>query len=363
MNYDAYVPWSAELSKVTTEGVRATKPVLASNLQAAGQTSNWLVGKGRAVAVDGPRRISNSEAGVTKRFRYWVHGNEYCTGYQVMVTISAMKKNGAATAVIGTIKMPIGGGSTGTFVAVGVPTTYMIHVPRSYPPSAASEEISFELDASDLVSESDPEGQIFIVHCVHIFESYQIRVGAKINPGSYAGVDWYSLSAKSPIYDGAPFESIAGLSGNIDSARQYFHRRGCLFSWTSPFLDSATAFYSSTSYLDLFQARPPLQSFLTTSGQTARTVKVNIYAKADNGSGSSGSADVRISTLGSTISYTVNTNTFGWRGERDINVLVDDPSQPGWVRGSRDLLRVEVKANTSGHRVWVHAISVHDLPG
>lgn len=365
---DAIVPVIAPpLSGINTEQVRATKPVLASNLHAAAETINWVLGRGRAVVVDGPRTIQNSEAGYGKRFRYWVHGNQYATDYQLMITMSGQFTNGTSSPIYGNIVLPVGGTSY-PFAVDGTPASFLLRIPRAYPPTAVSEEISFEFDVDLTTITGSGSGQYLFVHNVHIFESYQIRLGA--DGANYAGIDTFTLDPKAPIYDGAPYKSIAGLSQFVDSAQASYHRRGCLFSWNSVFMDQALSSPSTTntSYVDLFAQKPALQSFLTTQGQTTRTAKVNIYAKADNGSGGAGSASVRCTmSNGSTATFTVNTNTFGWRGEQNISVRVDDPSR--WVTNGgisvagRDLMTIEGKVNTSGHRLWLHAVCVHDLPG
>lgn len=364
---DAVVPWTPSLTRINTEQVRATRPVLASSLRAGAEAANWVVGKGRAVAVDGPRIVANSEAGISKKFRYWVHGNEYATDYQLQITMSGQSvATGGPTPIYGNLVLPIGGTSY-PFAVDGTPSTFVLRIPRSYPPSAASEEVSFELDV-DLASVGGSTGQFLFVHHVHIFESYQIRVGAP--GGSYAGVDYFSLDPKSPIYDGAPDTSIAGLSGNIDSAQQFFHRRGSLFTWTSYFTDQALAdpTTTSTSYVDLFALNPALQSFLTSSGQTFRDALVNIYARVDNGSGGTGVANVRFTmTNGSSTVFTVSSLTSIWHTERVLAVEVDDPSRwvvDGGIRGgTRDLMRCEIKVNAGGYRLWIAGISVHDVPG
>lgn len=361
---DTFVPWSPGLSRISTGAVRAALPVAASPLQAAAWGVNWVLGKGRALAIDGPRTLFAGGEGVGSNiYSYWCNPNQFCADYQVAITMQGQTFDGGQTAIYGSIDIPASGGTNYTFAVDNAISVFYLKVPRTFGASSVEEEFSFKINTTlDPYVSPDNAGQALIVHSVHVYESPQVRLTGN------GGTDSYTMEAGDPIYHGAPFASISGLAQQIESASTAYHRRGALFTYTSPVNDALPPNTYPTSFTNMFATPPALQSFLTNNGQTLRTCKVNIRGRVTNAGGlASGSGDVRFTmTNGSTTTFTLSSNTAAWQTPRTISVEVDDPSRwavDGGIRGgTRDFCTVQIKANVVGHRVHVSGISIYDQP-
>ncbi len=346
-----YAEMFASTAEMNLGQVRAGYPVAALPLKAAGKTANWLLARGRSLIVDGGKPVTTAAEGASaaRTYRYYVNPDGIYGTIVSWVTISSGYI--VTTDITGGISRSDLTYQNCNVLVNGDSFTVGQHrtIKQSYANILAGTPgaVNVAVEVPD-----QPGGGSIVVHGISLFECPLLRLDTE-------SIGCVPPEAKSQIYDGySSFDSVSGIARAYESLRSTYFKRGALFTWSPGYSYDR----SETSYTELFDYPPAIQTRRMYANDTTRNVKVVVYAKVSGGTG-----NVRITmSSGGTVTFNITSTTGAWTTPTNIAVEVDDPSRwgtDGGIRGgSRDEVTVEYRA-AAANTISIEGISIYDEVG
>lgn len=336
------VPFAPPLEQMQLGTIRASWPVEAAPIKAAGSVANWLLGKGRSLVVDGGRAVSIADY----EARYWCEPSSVHGSLCWILTLSGRTGDNRPQSVPAIIDITLAGPTRGVLIGSN-PTTYYFPIANVGPGEYA---LSIH---SDFIGEGDR----LYIHALQLIEVPLTRL-----PG---GPGCEVVQPRSQIYDGySAYKSIVGVMHAHEDLKTTHHHRGALFSWSS---NEVAQEAITAAYTPLFLGlRPALQTryMFGLSGVTVtRAMKVSVLALQTGGT----TGDVRLTmTNGGSIVLTFAASASPTWVHGTLLVNTDNyitwATNGGRRGGADDTMLIEARVNGGGSMV-VFSICVSDVPG
>jgi type IV secretory pathway TrbD component len=345
------VPFAPPIDQMQLGNIRATWPVEAAPIKAAGSVANWLLGKGRSLVVDGGRAVAAQTA---YQARYWCAPSALHGSLCWVLSLSARDTTNAKrsfTALISSVPPTY----SGSYSLGANPTTIYIPVPND-----GEGEYGLTL-TTDATSANDR----LWIHEIHLIEAPLTELTVATEEGKPV-VGCELAQPRSQIYDGYdPYKSITGVMHAHQDLAVDHHHRGALFSWSSNYLLQQR---NTTTFASLFFGlRPALQTRYMygfgTGRITSRFAKASVLAHQSGGS----TGQIRLTmSKGGVGVFSFPASAGPTWTHQNLNIATDDytrwESDAGRRDGTDDLMLVEARVVSTG-QISLYSICVSDVPG